>query len=219
MNDKSLTWPSTNYGDDGSRVLLSSNSLENRVEIALASTGVKIRLVDQRKIVVSVPPSFKTRMCGLCGNYNDNPDDDLELRSGEYLSARNVDDNLSAISFSTYQQFGISWAAVGQERLILDNDDTCRDLIEPPYCDELPEHRTRVEEFCHVLIDPRGPFADCHLYTDPDFAYKQCVMAGCLHRGSRTHTCSMIRSYQLECQRCSKKFFSKIVPECCVFIL
>ena len=218
IDDKSLTWPSTNYADDGSRVLLSSNALEDRVEIVLASTGVKIILVDQHKIVVSVPPSFNERMCGLCGNYNDNPDDDLMLPSGEHLSVSHVNEYPTAISFSTYQQFGISWAAVGQERLILDNDDTCRDSIEPLYCDELPEHRTRVEEYCHLLIDPKGPFADCHSYTDSNFAYKKCVMAGCLHRGSRTHTCSMIRSYQLECQRCNKKFFGETVPECREFI-
>ena len=212
MNDKLLTWPSTNYGDNGSRVLLSSSVLEDRVEIVLASTGVKIVLVDQHKIVVSVPPSFRRKMCGLCGNYNDNPEDDLNLPSGEAVSISNVQDSSS---FSTYQKFGISWSAVGQERLILDNDDTCHDTIEPSYCDELPEHRTKVEEFCNVLIDPEGPFADCRSYTDPDFAYKQCVMTGCLHRGNRTHTCSMIRSHQLECQRCNIKFLNEIaVPEC-----
>ncbi|XP_071440295.1 BMP-binding endothelial regulator protein-like isoform X2 [Hetaerina americana] len=35
---------------------------------------------------VSVPTSYKNKLCGLCGNYNDDPKDDLTPRSGSLVS-------------------------------------------------------------------------------------------------------------------------------------
>ena len=214
MNGKRLSWPSTTYTADGSRVLLSTDAFQDRVEIFLAATGVKIVLVGQTKIVVSVPPSFENKTCGLCGNFNGNPDDDLMIPSKESLSISSVNDSTSAISISNVHKFGLQWAAVGRERLILRRNEDCRDPIDVSYC-EFPEHRANVERFCHVIIDPKGPFAECHPYTAPGLAYKKCVLMGCLHCGNRTDSCSAIRSYQIQCQQCNKKFHSVIVAECC----
>ena len=65
MNDKRLIWPSTIDAVAGSRLLLSNDAAENRVEILLAATGVKVILKCPTKLVVSVPPSFKNKTCGL----------------------------------------------------------------------------------------------------------------------------------------------------------
>ena len=214
MNGKRIKWPSTIDTADGSRVLLSTDAVEDRVEIFLAATDVKIVLVGQTKIVVSVPPSFKNKTCGLCGNFNGNPNDDLMMPSRKSLSISSVNDSTSAISISNVHKFGLQWTAVSRERLILLRNDDCRDPTDVSYC-ELPNQRTNVERFCHVIIDPKGPFAECHPYTAPGLAYRKCVLIGCLHRGNKTKACSTIRSYQIQCQQCNKKFYSAIVPECC----
>ena len=122
-----------------------------------------------------------------------------------------MNDSTSAISISNYHKFAIEWAAVGQ---VLDRNATCRDSTDIPYCD-MPENRATVEQFCHVIIDGNGPFAECHSYTAPRLAYRKCVMMGCLHRGNWTHACFTIRSYKRECQRCNKTHFLTIVPNCC----
>ena len=48
---------------------------------------------------VTVPPSFKRRLCGLCGNFNGRRRDDLRMRSGQMAR--------------TVEQFGSSWKVGG----------------------------------------------------------------------------------------------------------
>jgi integrin beta 3 len=33
-------------------------------------------------VEIIVPPDYKSRTCGLCGNYNNNPEDDLQTKKG-----------------------------------------------------------------------------------------------------------------------------------------
>lgn len=48
---------------------------------------------------VTVPPAFKRRLCGLCGNFNGRRRDDLRMRSGQLAQ--------------TVEQFGASWKVGG----------------------------------------------------------------------------------------------------------
>ncbi len=48
---------------------------------------------------VTVPPAFKNRLCGLCGNFNGRRQDDLRMRSGQMAKSIN--------------QFGNSWKVGG----------------------------------------------------------------------------------------------------------
>ena len=213
LNDERLSWPSTTSAIDGSQILLFSEGFEERVEIVLARTKVKVFVVNHYQVVVSVPSNFRNRMCGLCGNYNGNSMDDLTLPNGKFLKVSNVKGSTSARSVSNYHIFGKSWAALNQRRLILDPTNTCRDLQEVPFCDQNPENKRQVEEFCDIILHPKGPFAECHSHTSPHTAYTQCVLDGCLHKGKRASICPSIRSYQKQCQKCDKQL-SLIVPEC-----
>ena len=214
MNDSLLSWPSTNYGADGSRILLFTEVMEDKVEIVLASIDVRISVIDQHQIVVSIPRSFINKTCGLCGNYNGNPEDDLMLTNGKSLPVSNVDGSTSAMSVSNYLTFGTNWTAQGKDRLLLSPSDTCGKLIHVSYCDQLLDRRETVEKFCEVIIDPKGPFAEAHSYTDPETAYKQCVLSGCAHDGDKKYACSAILSYRDQCQRCNKNFLRPVVPDC-----
>lgn len=48
---------------------------------------------------VTVPPAFKRRLCGLCGNFNGRRRDDLRMRSGQLATS--------------VEQFGASWKVGG----------------------------------------------------------------------------------------------------------
>ena len=45
--------------------------------------GVKVIWDSGNSIEVIVPPEFKSRTCGLCGNYNNNPNDDFITKRGK----------------------------------------------------------------------------------------------------------------------------------------
>ena len=213
LNDERLSWPSTTSAIDGSQILLFSEVFEDRVEIHLARTKVKVFVLNRHQVVVSVPPNFRNRLCGLCGNDNGNSIDDLTLPNGKFLKVSKVKGSTSARSVSNYHIFGKSWAAPNQRRLTLDPAIACRDPQEVPFCDQNPENKRHVEEFCDIILDPKGPFANCHAHTRPHNAYTQCVLDGCLHKGNRASICPSIRSYQTRCQKCNKQL-SLIVPEC-----
>ncbi|XP_062520176.1 mucin-19-like isoform X2 [Corticium candelabrum] len=210
MNSKLLSWLTTNHGIDGSQVVLTSEGQQHKVEIILATSKVKISLVGQHKITVSVPSSFRNHMCGLCGNNNGNSNDDLMLPSGKSLSVKAF---TSSQFISNYHTFGVSWAALGKNRMILKSNSPCSDPSGVPYCDQKLKYRKKVEKFCRVIIDSKGPFATCHAYTNPEWVYNQCVRDVCLHSGNTQSGCPTIRLYQAQCQKCDKTF-SATVAKC-----
>lgn len=58
---------------------------------------------------VTVPPAFKRRLCGLCGNFNGRRRDDLRMRSGQLATS--------------VEQFGASWKVGGPK--------SCSSRMEP----------------------------------------------------------------------------------------
>ena len=215
LNGNPLPRPSNNRGIDGSQVKVSSSDEdEDTVEIFLASSDVKITLFGNYKTLVSVPPSFKSRLCGLCGNYNGKAADDLTLPTGVSLNVSNVNGSTSQLSVSNYHAFGTSWAVDGDDRLILAANDSCQDPNIVPWCARRVENKRKVENFCDVINAIDGPFVACHNATSPDSLYHQCVLDACSHNGSLAFGCSAIRSYQSQCERQLLKTLGPTVLEC-----
>jgi syndecan 4 len=213
LNGNLLSRPSINYGIDGSQVKVSS-SHEDIIEIFLASSDVKITLFGNYETLVSVPTSFRSRLCGLCGNYNGKAADDLTLPSGVSLNVSNINGSSSEQSVANYHQFGTSWAVDGDDRLILDPSDDCEDPGRVPWCDRKVENKQKVENFCEVIKATDGPFVTCHNSISPDSLYHQCVLDACSQNGSLAFGCSAIRSYQSRCERQLRKTLGATVLEC-----
>ncbi|XP_076368590.1 BMP-binding endothelial regulator protein-like isoform X2 [Tachypleus tridentatus] len=54
--------------------------------VTRTNLGMKVMWDGGSFVEVSVPPEFKNHMCGLCGNYNNNPQDDFITRKGNIVS-------------------------------------------------------------------------------------------------------------------------------------
>ncbi|XP_062499001.1 fibrillin-2-like [Corticium candelabrum] len=182
--------------------------------VHLASSNVLITADGDYQVVVSVPPSFKGHVCGLCGNFNGNISDDLALANGTVLSASNINGSDSALSVSGYHVFGRSWAVPAVQRLILNPEDDCLDELIVPWCDRRPENKKKVEEFCDVIRDTSGPFVRCHGAIDPENPYGHCVLDICARNGSLRYGCAAIKSYEGVCQRRLRRQFVPSVADC-----
>ena len=108
---------------------------------------IRISFDGSARVDVTVSTDWKGKLCGLCGNYNDNSDDDFMLPDGSFTTSAN--------------DFGNSW-------LYAETSSTCGGKDTPPSCPtsvmiaaeaRCSELSNRVFNVCNSVVDPR-PFID-----------------------------------------------------------
>ncbi|MEQ2269655.1 hypothetical protein XENORESO_007647, partial [Xenotaenia resolanae] len=101
--------------------------------------GLRVRWDGNHYAQISVPSSYYDQMCGLCGDYDGNPDNDFTKPDGTLVG--NVND------------FGNSWETEEDE------DDSCTPNTKPdPDCDPSLEAELEKPDKCGKIKDPTGPF-------------------------------------------------------------
>ncbi|KAF7280111.1 hypothetical protein GWI33_006413 [Rhynchophorus ferrugineus] len=123
---------------------------------------------------VSVPPTYKSKLCGLCGNFNGNVQDDLQTKSGKVVDDKDL------------LSFGTSWC-VG-------NKTECAKKIKPikMFC-----YKNRMN-LCH---HPRSKtFMDCESKLSYNKYDKACKMDMC-HCPNNKCYCESLMAYARECER------------------
>ncbi|CAH7375907.1 Fcgbp [Phodopus roborovskii] len=131
-------------------------------------------------VTAKVPSSYSEAVCGLCGNFNGNPADDLMLKGGGQAN--------SALDF------GNSW----QEEIIPGCGAT--DAGDCPQLDSLVAQQQQSKKECGVLADPAGPFRECHKLLSPQGALRDCVYDLCLLPGQSKPLCDALAAYAAACQ-------------------
>ncbi|KAG5852102.1 hypothetical protein ANANG_G00058860 [Anguilla anguilla] len=142
--------------------------------------GLTVRWDGNHYAHISVPSSYFDQMCGLCGDYDGNPNNDFTKPDGS--AAGNAD------------QFGNSWQTEEDE------DDTCLpdDKPEPP-CDPNLEAEVSKPQNCGKLNDTQGPFRDCINVVDPRPYFQSCVYDMCRYDGLQQTLCDQLQSYTDAC--------------------
>lgn len=130
---------------------------------------------------VTVPSTYMGAVCGLCGNYNENPDDDLIVRGTELLA-------------SGPSEFGASWSVAEIPDCVHGCTDSCQD------CDPTQMSLYETSDFCGLLLDPQGPFWDCQAVLNPAPFFEDCVYDVCLYNGRRDILCQAMTAYVSVCQ-------------------
>ncbi|ERE62407.1 IgGFc-binding protein, partial [Cricetulus griseus] len=131
-------------------------------------------------VTAKVPSSYSEAVCGLCGNFNGNPADDLALKGGGQAN--------SALDF------GNSW----QEEIIPGCGAT--DAGDCPQLDSLVAQQQQSKKECGILADPEGPFRECHKLLNPQGALRDCVYDLCLLPGQSKPLCDALAAYAAACQ-------------------
>ena len=146
--------------NNGDEVILRSGEVEvvrvgGHPHVILGAIGVRVSWDGLFHAEVTVSTSWRGRLCGLCGNYNSNPNDDFQAPNG-YLT-------------SSASDFGLSW--------VLNNGthDDCGVLLDPNQCttDVMTEAQTR----CSVLNGDY--FNNCNDLVDPASFINSCIFDYC----------------------------------------
>lgn len=135
---------------------------------------------------VTVPRNYYKHMCGLCGDYNNNPKNDFQKSDGS-----------QAVSPG---ELGKSW-----EKTVPGSSCTPRPACKPgqdctPKCYPTLERKYSGNEFCGLLTNPTGPLAACHKLLDPQGPLQNCVFDLCLGGGNLSILCNSIHAYVSACQ-------------------
>jgi hypothetical protein len=134
---------------------------------------------------VTIPGNYYQQMCGLCGDYNGDPKDDLQKPDGSQAANPN--------------EFGNSWEEEVPDSPCAPVPD-CKPGEDCTECStELKEKYEKVE-FCGFLANPTGPLAACHKLIDPQGPLEDCVFDLCLGGGNLSILCTNIHAYVSACQ-------------------
>ncbi|XP_058879421.1 SCO-spondin [Acipenser ruthenus] len=144
--------------------------------------GVRVKYNRDNIIYVTVTAELKGTTRGLCGVYNDNPNDDFTTMGGA----------VSQFAAS----FGNSWRVPDVQT------ESCNDAAELGHsCDITndPALRVRAESVCKRLL--ASPFSQCHSKVDPAGYLDTCQYLYCSQGGGdrESATCDTFASYAREC--------------------
>ncbi|XP_063168368.1 IgGFc-binding protein-like [Candoia aspera] len=145
--------------------------------------GLKVYYDWNYYLVVKVTPAFRSQICGLCGNYNGDPNDDFATPSGGLA--------ISAV------ELGKSWK-------VEDGDIACRHGCHDTclQCSAELAARYNAETLCGMITKHRGgPFHRCHSLIDPNPYLDDCVIDLCSFEGYKQILCRALKTYADACQR------------------
>lgn len=154
-------------------------SIQNSGSYVLLETdfGLWVRYDGNHYAEVSVPSDYSGLLCGLCGNYNGDPNDDNIKPNGDTASNSN--------------ELGQSW-------LVPENNTMCSVGTEDQ-CDAVLESEAKKNTACGMITDPTGIFKDCHNKVPPENFFNNCVYDMCFTEGQATSLCYGLQAYAESC--------------------
>ncbi|KAK2853378.1 hypothetical protein Q5P01_006039 [Channa striata] len=143
------------------------------------SVGVllEVQLQPAMQLYITVTADYKTKTCGLCGNFNRNQADDFL--------------KLSGVPEATAAGFVNSWKTHA----------SCPDIkssFEKP-CSLSLDNEKYAQHWCTMLSDPQGVFASCHAEISPEPYKDNCMYDSCNCEKSEDCMCAAVSAYVHAC--------------------
>ncbi|CAG5906659.1 unnamed protein product [Menidia menidia] len=149
-----------------------------------ADFGLRITYDGWSTVSISVPPSYRGKTCGLCGNFNGNPNDDFQTPG--------------RVSVSSPDVFGAAWKVSGNYTC----SDGCGSAC--PQCNDDRPARAQ----CEVIQALNGPFSFCHEQVDPAPYFSDCVFDICVAgSGGEDLLCRAVEAYVSACQSANVRIY------------
>ncbi|KAK2864570.1 hypothetical protein Q7C36_003724 [Tachysurus vachellii] len=165
------------------RVKIKTNSLSVTMQ---TDFGLSVQYDWDQYMVVTVPESFKGRMCGMCGNFNGKKEDDLTTPSGSVAGS--------------IPELGKSWRVSG-----LSGEAFCHDEC-PGQCQscEGASWFTRMNAKMSCSIGTyltKGPFHSCKSAINPNVFYENCLFDYCTGKKISNFLCQTAEMYTDACRQ------------------
>ncbi|XP_012668768.1 mucin-2 [Otolemur garnettii] len=179
--------------DEGHHVAYTTREVGQYLVVE-ASIGVIIIWDKRTTVFVKLAPSYKGKVCGLCGNFDHRSSNDFTTRDHMVVSSE--------------LDFGNSWKEAS----------TCPDVsANPEPCSLNPHRRAWAEKQCSILKS--SVFQACHGKVDPTPFYEACVhdSCSCDTGGDCECFCSAVASYAQECTKEEACVFWRTPDLCPIF--
>ncbi|XP_068115744.1 mucin-5AC-like [Hyperolius riggenbachi] len=138
---------------------------------------LEVQLTPVMQLYIILDPTYKEKMCGLCGNFNSIQKDDFQTSSG-VLESNAVD-------------FANTWKTQYQ----------CENV--PPIHEHPCMYGIETEKYahywCQVLLETEGPFGVCHAIVNPGDYYQTCLFDTCSCKRAEDCLCASLSSYAWAC--------------------
>ncbi|XP_074837548.1 IgGFc-binding protein-like [Carettochelys insculpta] len=158
--------------------------------------GLHVEYNKNWQLTIYLPSSYYGAMCGLCGNFNQNPEDDMMLSNGIKTSSV------------------VSWAASWK---VQDRDPFCWHICEEtcPACEESQRNLYGDNSHCGLIRKPLGPFRECHSRVNPEDHFDNCLYGVCLNGGQKTILCQVLAAYADDCRDLGVTVYDWRTPSGC----
>lgn len=158
--------------------------IERQANTVLLNTniGLKVMWSPRSHLEVSVPGSYKGNTCGLCGNFNKYPQDDLQKPTGQLTPSES--------------EFGNSWRMTNGNHSV----SSCRPGEDVDPCKSAGyQARKTANNHCKVLKS--AVFKPCHRVVPPEPWYGACVYDLCAcGANSDECLCDALEAYASQCR-------------------
>ncbi|KAK9952106.1 hypothetical protein ABG768_017964 [Culter alburnus] len=129
-------------------------------------------------VMIQLHHKLKGKVCGLCGNFDSNANNDFMMHNGEVVTDP--------------EEFGNSWKVKTD----------CPDVTNVKHpCDANPKRRPWAEKQCGIILS--SVFKDCHSPVDSGPYYDACVRdtCACDSGGDCDCVCTAVAAYATECRK------------------
>ena len=130
---------------------------------------------------MTVPPKFRGRLSGLCGNFNGDENDDFQGKDKQ--------------TYHDVQHFGNSWRVGGFRACSILPQDMNHSY--EPKCKQSWTARIQSDRFCNALKS--SLFEKCAGKVDPQYYFEACKFDMCECPGDQCH-CEVLTAYARECE-------------------
>ncbi|XP_061572588.1 IgGFc-binding protein [Cololabis saira] len=170
---------------------------EGRNYVIASNFGLLVTYDLVYHVTVTVSSNYRGKVCGLCGNFNGDKNDDFQMPNNRLTNRVNA--------------FGKSWKVTIPKVVCEDgcNGKNC------PDCDSAHKAVFSKPIYCGILTAPKGPFANCHSKLNPQPYFDDCVFDLCASNGEGDVLCDSVAAYAYNCHMAGVDVQSWRTPSFC----